>query len=280
MTEYDFDRMIDEYLVYCHSRQLSKKTMASYEQSLRLFRRWCGDELKISTVGRVSESSIRHYIISIQERGKYSFYSGTEQKTLYKPERRRDYGKPVIPTTINNYLRNLRAFFGWLAEENYISRNPMKKVKFLKAPRKAKDYLTDDEFKKLVNSMDKSYFSEHRDYTMIMLMIDTGMRLGECSMLKVSDINIARRQISIRADIAKGERERSAFFSQKTERILRNWLQYKDRYLETEYLFPTKKSKMPVNVSGFETNFKGYVRRARIEKDVTPHCLRNNFAKR
>ena len=54
MTEYDFDRMIDEYLVYCHSRQLSKKTMASYEQSLRLFRRWCGDELKISTVGRVS----------------------------------------------------------------------------------------------------------------------------------------------------------------------------------------------------------------------------------
>ncbi len=52
--------------------------------------------------------------------------------------------------------------------------------------------------KKLVNSMDKSYFSEHRDYTMIMLMIDTGMRLGECSMLKVSDINIARRQISIK----------------------------------------------------------------------------------
>ena len=117
-----------------------------------LSRRWCGDELKISTVGQVTESSIRHYIISIQERGKYSFYSGTEQKALYKPERRRDYRKPVSPTTINNYLRNLRAFFGWLAEENYISRNPMKKVKFLKVQRKAKDYLTDDEFKKLVNS--------------------------------------------------------------------------------------------------------------------------------
>ena len=36
MTEYDFDRMIDEYLVYCHSRQLRAKTMASYERSLRL----------------------------------------------------------------------------------------------------------------------------------------------------------------------------------------------------------------------------------------------------
>ena len=37
---------------------------------------------------------------------------------------------------------------------------------------------------------------------------------------------------------------------------------------------------MPVNLSSFESNFKGYLRRAKIEKDVTPHCLRNNFAKR
>lgn len=65
MAEYDFDRMIDEYLVYCHSRQLRAKTLSSYEQTLRLFRRWCSDELKISTVGRVTESSIRHYIISM-----------------------------------------------------------------------------------------------------------------------------------------------------------------------------------------------------------------------
>ncbi len=40
MAEYEFDRMIDEYLVCCHSRQLRAKTMASYEQTLRLFRRW------------------------------------------------------------------------------------------------------------------------------------------------------------------------------------------------------------------------------------------------
>ena len=65
MTNLSFAWQIDEYMVYCHSRQLRAKTMASYEQSLRLFRRWCGDELKISTVGRVTESSIRHYIISM-----------------------------------------------------------------------------------------------------------------------------------------------------------------------------------------------------------------------
>lgn len=280
MADMSFDSMIEEYLVYCHARQLRQKTMNSYEQALRLFQRWCFDELDITTVDAVSESVMRHYIIGIQERGKYSFYSREGDRQIYNPERRRDYRKQVSTTTINNYLRNLKAFFSWLAEDGYIQRDPLKKVKFLKAERKAREYLTDAEFKKLVNSMDKSYFSEHRDYTMIMLMIDTGMRLGECSKLRVSDIDISRRQISIRADIAKGVRDRSVFFSLKTERVLRNWLQFKDRYVETEYLFPTKKNKMPVNLSSFESNFKGYLRRAKIEKDVTPHCLRNNFAKR
>ena len=280
MADISFDSMIEEYLVYCHARQLRQKTMNSYEQALRLFQRWCFDELDITTVDAVSESVMRHYIIGIQERGKYSFYSSEGDRQIYNPERRRDYRKQVSATTINNYLRNLKAFFSWLAEDGYIQRDPLKKVKFLKAERKAREYLTDAEFKKLVNSMDKSYFSEHRDYTMIMLMIDTGMRLGECSKLRVSDIDISRRQISIRADIAKGVRDRSVFFSPKTERVLRNWMQYKDRYVETEYLFPTKKNKMPVNLSSFESNFKGYLRRAKIEKDVTPHCLRNNFAKR
>lgn len=280
MADVSFDSMIAEYLVYCHAKQLRKKTMNSYEQTLRLFQRWCFDELEITTVDAVSESVIRHYIIAIQERGKYSFYSSRGQMQLYNPERRRDYRKQVSATTINNYLRNLKAFFSWLAADKYIQRDPLKKVKFLKAERKAREYLTDAEFKKLVNSMDKSYFSEHRDYTMIMLMIDTGMRLGECSMLRVDDIDISNRQISIRADIAKGVRDRSVFFSLKTERVLRNWLQFKDRYIETDYLFPTKKNKMPVNLSSFESNFKGYLRRAKIEKELTPHCLRNNFAKR
>lgn len=32
---------IEEFMVYCRSRQLRAKTMASYEQTLRLFERWC-----------------------------------------------------------------------------------------------------------------------------------------------------------------------------------------------------------------------------------------------
>ena len=85
----------------------------------------------------------------------------------------------------------------------------------------------------------KSYFSEHRDYAMIFLMLDSGMRLGECSMLLVGDVHLAKKQIFLRAEITKGRKDRIVYFSDKTESILRRWIQYKDRYVETDYLFLT-----------------------------------------
>lgn len=44
-----FDYLIDEYMINCRSRQLREKTMSSYEQALRLFEKWCKDEMDIDT---------------------------------------------------------------------------------------------------------------------------------------------------------------------------------------------------------------------------------------
>ena len=46
---------IDEYMLYCQSKRLSEKTMESYEQTLHLFERWCGDEMLIENVPEITE---------------------------------------------------------------------------------------------------------------------------------------------------------------------------------------------------------------------------------
>ena len=114
MTNLCFDWQIEEYMVYCRSNQLREKTMNSYEQTLRLFERQCKEQLQIETVDKVTESVIRRYIADLQERGKYAFYVDEARKETNFPDRRRDFRKPISPITINNYLRNLRAFFNWL----------------------------------------------------------------------------------------------------------------------------------------------------------------------
>ena len=275
-----FDYQIDEFMVYCRSKQLREKTMSSYEQALRLFQRWCESEMNITKVDQVSESVMRRYINDLQERGKYSFYSDDEKKKTNYPERRRDFRKPISVITINSYIRELRVFFNWLDEDYKLKRNPMQKIRLLKVNRKARDFINDEDFKKLVSQLDKSYYPEHRDFAMIMLMIDTGMRLGECTTVLMTDLHLAAHKICLRAETTKGRKDRVVFFSPKTETVLRRWIRFKDRYVESDYLFPIKAHGGHVNVSNFETNFKKYLRRAGLNDTLTPHCLRNNFAKR
>ena len=276
----DFDWQTNEFMLYCRSTQLREKTMLSYEQTLRLFEKWCKEEQGITSVDKVNENVIRRYIFDLQERGKYTFYANDKQKAINYPERRRDFRKPVSTITINNYIRNLRVFFNYL-ERNYIIRkNPMKKIRQLRTNRQLKVYLTDDELRRLLTRFDRSYFSEHRDYMMILLMLDSGMRLGECSTLLVSDLELHRKRVNLRAEETKGRRERTVFFSPKTEKALRSWLQYKDRYVESDYLFPVKEHGGPIGVGNFESNFRKYIQRTGLNEDYSPHCLRNNFAKR
>ena len=102
MTNLCFDWQIEEYMVYCRSNQLREKTMNSYEQTLRLFERWCKEQMQIETVDKVTESVIRRYIADLQERGKYAFYADDARKETNFPDRRRDFRKPISPITMLN----------------------------------------------------------------------------------------------------------------------------------------------------------------------------------
>ena len=68
MTDMGFDWQIDEFMVFCRSRQLRERTMTSYEQTLRLFQRWCEEQMNIFTVDKVTESIIQIGRASCRER--------------------------------------------------------------------------------------------------------------------------------------------------------------------------------------------------------------------
>ena len=196
----------------------------------------------------------------------------------YDPARRRDFSQTVSTTTINNYIRNLKAFFTWYADTTQTS-NPTVKIKQLRNERKAQEYLEDHEIEKLLKIFDRSYFPEHRDFMVIMLILDTGMRLGECLQVTTDDLDMDDRTICLPAENTKGRRTRFVFFSVKTAKSLQRWLRYKDRYTNGKLLFP-KKSGLPLEIHSFESGFKRYLGRAGIDKAYSPHALRNNFAKR
>lgn len=106
------------------------------------------------------------------------------------------------------------------------------------------------------------------------------MRLSETLSLTIHDIDLVRRTIYIPAEVTKGRKDRVTFFSITMSKLLNRWIRYKDTMQESELLFPTQRTNGLLSASNFERNFRQYLRRVNIDKNITPHGLRNNFSRR
>ena len=268
-------RDVEMFIEHCELKELSQKTIGSYEQTLRLLMLYL-DEQGITRTEKITHLDIQRYVKNIKERGKYTVTSNPNSGN-YK-ERRMDFGKKVSDVTINNYLRNMSAFFNWCVEEDLILRSPVKRGDFIKVERKPLEFVSDEDFKRLLRNMNTASFSEYRDSIIVQLLLDTGMRINECLLIQVSDVDLPKRCIYLPAENTKGKKGRYVFYSDKMATLLQRWMKYKDRYRDSDFLFCTNKGKR-VQVSNFETNVRKYAHRIGL-KDIHPHVFRNNFAKR
>lgn len=270
-----FARDVEMFIEHCENKGLATKTIGSYEQTLRLLMLWL-DEQGITQTEKITHVVIQDYVKQIKERGKYTVTSNPNSGNYQ--ERRIDFGKKVSDVTINNYLRNMSVFFNWCVEEGLILRSPVKRRDYIKVERRPLEFVSDEDFRKLLRNMNTASFSEYRDYIIIQLLLDTGMRINECLMIQVTDVNLPKRYIYLPAENTKGKKGRHVFFSDKMATQLQRWIKYKDRYRDSDFLFCTNKGKF-LEVSNFEKNVRKYAQRIGL-KDIHPHVFRNNFAKR
>jgi integrase/recombinase XerD len=129
--------------------------------------------------------------------------------------------------------------------------------------------LEDSDFNKLINSMDTCALAS-AGQVIIQLLLDSGMRIGECLNVKDKDLSLETNAIFLPAENTKGKKDRYVFFGNKMARQLRQWLQFRDRYKTTDFLFCTNEGK-PLQVSNFEANVRKNSKRAGLE-NIIPMC--------
>ncbi|MCB2297078.1 tyrosine-type recombinase/integrase [Clostridium tagluense] len=278
-TQFLLENVCEEFMINCTNKDLTKKTLMAYESSLKLFFKYLEEEFNISELLKVEEKHIKEYLNFTKERGKYSFVANEESTNINKPQNRTDFGREISKGTLNNYLRNIKVFFNFCFDNNYINMNPVARIRQFKTTRRPKEDITDNDFKKLIKAIDTTTLHGHRDYVFIHLLMDTGMRVGEALSLKEDNVLNDKRAIFISSDICKGRKDRYVFYSQTMQKILNRWIDYKDRYLNTDLLFPTiKGSKM--EVTNMEKNVKKYILKAGLNSSINCHHFRNNFGRR
>lgn len=265
---------LEDFLSFCQVKNLSRKTLNSYEQSLKLFLAYLKNQHTVESVKEVRTGHIRQYIAYVQERGKYTVVNREASKQINYPDKRTDYKKEVSNITINNYLRNIKVFFNWLQQEGELHKNPVEQVSQIKTVRRQKRGISQEEFFALLEQFDYTKFHGYRNKIIVLLLQDTGMRIGECLELNVDDFDFKQKMILLTK--TKGNKERYVYFSPFILRELKQYLKFKERYTESQLLFPTTRG-THLTIQSFEKQLKDAGKR--IDLDVHPHQIRNNFAR-
>ena len=185
----------------------------------------------------------------------------------------------VIPLTsparYNHPYQYLHAFFAWCAKQDYLPCNPFDKLDLKKVKDEGKVKPADIEaLQTVLNALDRSDYVELRDYTIILLMLDTGIRTSELTALVNGDYNSASQSIYIRPEIAKTSRSRTLYLSDSVNDALKKFLRVKPK-LWGKWLFPTRDGNR-LQTNGLDRNLRIYCGRHGVK--FTPYQIRHSFA--
>lgn len=149
--------------------------------------------------------------------------------------------------------------------------------------RKIPEVLTADEQALLLSQPNKRYPTGQRNYTMLKLMLDTGLRLSEAVNLRWKDIDLMTGKLMVRE--GKGAKDRTLWINENLIDILTIW---KERQIDkvgkrVDFVFTTlsKNSKIigkKLLNRYIQEMVERYTEKAGISKNVTPHTLRHSFA--
>lgn len=183
-------------------------------------------------------------------------------------EHEQDRGLKI--STVKTRMACIVAFLHFLVEQEIIPATALKKRIRFRLP---------DALPRAINPRDLRKFlsviHHTRDRALILLLLRTGIRIGEALGLTLHDLDLRERAVHLFMG-EKNNMGRVVYFSDDALFALRRWLRRRDP--EKQFLFYGQGAR-PLSYSAAASRFKKYLTRAKLtEKGYTVHCLRHTMA--
>ena len=186
------------------------------------------------------------------------------------------YWKNQVKTaTTNTRIRVMKPYYKVMVNKKVIKKNPMEHIHMLPERELIKDVLTDEEVGKIsAYFKSKKTFASYRNLIIFQLLLDTGIRIGECMNILITDIH----EDSITITLTKNLQERLVFPSPACLKSINSYLKIRGVIDGEQHLFVTVDNKK-MQISGYQDALKESSRRVGIQKKVSPHMLRRTYSK-
>ena len=267
---------IEKFLFACRAESKSRHTVRSHRCNLAQFANYVETRRLPVHIERITVDDLRRYIVYLrEEKGPYSHH----------PYRRPGRDSRLSPTTISDYVTSLRAFYSWLTREKIVGpdENPFSsgRIKVPKPPERLTESLDDRHIEMLLNTCSSDDFEDSRDRAIMLILLDTGVRVSELVSFKLKEVNWEQGGGSLLIQ-GKGAKERVVPIGPTT---LNTYLHYYYRYhveRAPDDAFPFLSQKGgPLTPTGVRQMLKRRARKAGTTGvRVSPHTFRHTFARR
>jgi len=259
--------IIQGYRLYARTEGKSPKTINIYTTALSVFENFLNQDGLPTDVTQIGVQELRRFILYLQGAKSYRKHPFT------KPQ-----PNGLSGHTINCYLRAIRAFWSWLVQEEIILSNPFAKVRVPKPPKKVIPTFSESQIQALLAVIDTHTTTGFRDWVMILMLLDTGLRASELVNLRLDDVNLDDGIVKV---CGKGDKERMVPIGARVQRAIWKYLQRCRPQPASPLcgnLFLTRNGE-PMTVNRIETVIENYGRKAGIEGvRCSPHTFRHTFA--
>ncbi|GGA96444.1 hypothetical protein ERX37_03480 [Macrococcus hajekii] len=174
-------------------------------------------------------------------------------------------------STINSYIKLCKSIYQTLKDLEYVDNNPFETIKCLKRQNERIKTIPKEEIKKLLDGLDKQYYTDFRMYVAIHVFLDTFGRIDEVLNIQKQDIDFENRTIYF--PITKNNDSRYVTFSNKTKNLLIELID-ETKELNSTYIFLSINGDRFTN-QAFRNQLKKYCREFNIATNITPHMFRH-----
>ncbi len=189
--------------------EISPRYFELKRQRLGYFVTWCESQ-GAKTLEAVTPNVVRAFIIHLQ---------GVKAYELNP--RRPTEDKPLSPLTIKGYMLIVQAFFSWCEKEGLLEGhgNPTRRVPRIKVPKRVIQTFTPEQMAAMLDACELDTPLGYRDYAMLLVLMDTGIRVSELCGLRAEDVHDGYLTV-----YGKGAKEREVGIGPTASRALWKYL--------------------------------------------------------
>jgi integrase/recombinase XerD len=236
---------VEAYLRYVCRRNRRPRTLASLYTNIVLFLGMIKDNGK-TCIEEITKRDVEAFIEHEQDRG-------------------------IMITTIRTKLVCVRSFLHYLVEEEIILPDvPGRRIR-LQLPDRLPRAMDPDDLRMLLSVVDHT-----RDRAMILVLLRTGMRIGELLNTKITDVHLKERRIDI-YEAEKTRLGRVVYLSDDAVDALHEWFKLRDGRNESLLYCQNKSGQMSYSTAR-EIFVRYFVKAGLTNKGYTIHTIRHTFA--